>query len=184
MVEDHILKFRLSLSRTQSNPFFSKAIPGNDTFPIKTFLEGCQVSMMIIYVKHLRMLNDKGPKYTCPKSSSQTKTYSKSLLRELEKLVNLVKSNDSSTRFMWFICFTPSLWANVTLSLTLKFKHNCLSWNQAVMIYRQFLFWKRKNKKWDKKTNFNGNFPFKNRAYIFPLFGSTDQNLDIKLSAI
>ena len=104
MAEDHILKFRLSLSRTQSNPFFSKAIPGNDTFPIKTFLEGCQVSMMIIYVKHLKMLNDNGPKYTCPKSSSQTRTYSKSLLRELEKLVKLCEKQRQQYQIYVVLC--------------------------------------------------------------------------------
>ena len=109
MAEDHILKFRLSLSRTQSNPFFSKAIPGNDTFRIKTFLEGCQVSTMIIYVKLLKMLNDKGPKYTCPKSSSQTKTYSKSLLTELEKLVKLGEKQRQQYQIYVVLCFTSSV---------------------------------------------------------------------------
>ena len=86
MVEDHILKFRLSLSRTQSNPFFSKAIPGNDTFPIKTFLERCQGSMIIIYVKHLKILHDKCLKYYLPKVIQSSKNIVEIFIERIGKV--------------------------------------------------------------------------------------------------
>ena len=171
MAEDHILKFRLSLSRTQSNPFFSKAIPGNDTFRIKTFLEGCQVSTMIIYVKLLKMLNDKGPKYTCPKSSSQTKTYSKSLLRELEKLVKLGEKQRQQYQIYVVLCFTSSVWANVTLSLTFKFKHNTIFLEIGLLWYiDDSCFEKGRTKSEIKRQTSKVTFPLSTGLIFFHYF--------------
>ena len=168
MVEDHILKFRLSLSRTQSNPFFSKAIPGNDTFPIKTFLERCQGSMIIIYVKHLKILHDKCLKYYLPKVIQSNKNILEIFIERIGKVSKFGEKQRQQYQIYVVLYFTSSLWASITLSLTLKFKHNIAFLEIGLLWYiDDSCFEKGRTKNEIKRQTSTATFPLRTGLIFF-----------------